>query len=1098
MTEESTSTSRPSPVRVLADVGRALSSSREPREIIDLILDGLSPLLDATRTVLIVVGADQRIRMTAFRGLNTRIRELLPRSGRDGLAMAAITERRTLWSADVLNDPALDLSATSRTFIEAAGYRSAVAVPLLADIRVLGVLMAARTEVRPFSPEEIEIAEALAGLAALALEQGRQSAVEVRRLHRDETLVEVEREMLAELSAERLFPMILERAGALVGAKGSIHVAEPGRRWLRKVWSTLPECADGLSFGEGVAGICADTRRGVLVPDYPRWEKAFPDSLRLGVQSAMAQPLLSRGELLGVITMDRLEPGSPPFTPDDLATLERAARQAALALRNATLYGQAEQRRRAAQELARLSRTLSDRLDANALGAEIVQSFHSLFPELSCTLRLLRPDGTLVAIASTDFEPGHVQAPGTGLTARVLSEGHAVWSLDRLAEPGLIYDEDLRRRVEHMHLHAGLVVPLRTERGTLGVLQVSARDAREFSAHEAELAQSYADQAALTIERARLFDALEKSDARYRELFENSNDAMATVTVDRVFTSVNRAFEALLGWSRDELVGQNSDIVGTPASIAQWEDRTRRAMAGEKLRSIWETEMRHKSGRIIQIESRTRLFRDRTGRGVGVEGTYRNIAARKEMEAALLQAKDAAESASIAKSSFLASMSHELRTPLNGILGYVQVLKREGELAARHDKALGIIEQSGEHLLGLINEILDFAKIEAGSFEIQSNAFELRSMLDGIAEIMRTRAEDKQLSFLAEWFSELPSVVRTDERRLRQVLMNLLDNAVKYTHDGGVAFKVGRHGERVRFMVEDTGIGIDAQHLVSIFEPFHRVRDPQGFVEGTGLGLAISRTLVALIGGSLEVVSTPGQGSRFWFDLDLPEASRVELESAKPRRVVAGVRGDRRRLLVVDDKETNRRLLRDLLVPLGFEVTEASDGKECLARVSADRPDGILLDLRMPGMDGIEVTRRIRAAEGESRIVIVAVSASAFEHHREQCLEAGADDFAAKPFRLETLVEILCRHLGLEALYTESSRGPAREISDDDAVPPPSELADLLDLARRGSIRRIVNWASRLETESRYASFAEEVRTLAERFDLKQLRQFLEEAGARS
>jgi PAS domain S-box-containing protein len=297
----------------------------------------------------------------------------------------------------------------------------------------------------------------------------------------------------------------------------------------------------------------------------------------------MAQPLLSPGQLLGVITMGRTEPGAPPFGPDDLAILERVAGQAALALRNATLYEEAEQRRRGAQELARLARTQSDRLDATALAQEIVQSFHSLLPDLSCTLRLLRPDGSLVVAASTDFEPGHVQVPGTGLTARVVAEGHVLWSLDRLAEPGLVYDDDLRRRVEDMGLRAGLVAPLRTERGILGVLQVSARDAREFSAHEAELAQAFADQAAPALESARLSAGLRASEERTRLVIDSALDAVISIDMGGRIVGWNAQAERTFGWSRDEVIGRvlSETIIPVRYRVAHEEGLRRYRASGE-------------------------------------------------------------------------------------------------------------------------------------------------------------------------------------------------------------------------------------------------------------------------------------------------------------------------------------------------------------------------------------------------------------------------------------------------------------------------------------------------------------------------------------
>src|SRR5262245_32248606 len=324
--------------RALAEVSRALTSSRESQDVLSLLLDRACTVLRAQQGMVISVGADERIRVIASRGLLGTVCEILPRHARDGLAMTAITERRAVWSRDVLNDPEIPLSPPSRRSIERQGYRAGLAAPLLADTHLLGALLIGRQEVSEFPREEVEVGEGFAALAALALEHRRFGAAEAARLRQDEALGEVERELLAELSADRLFPMILERAGVLVSARGTIYVAELGRSWLRRVWSTSPQSTEGLRFGEGVSGVCAETRRGVLVSDYPGWAKAHALHVALGVRTAIAQPLLSRGELLGVITMNRTGPDAAPFQPNDLAVLQRFARPAALALRNATLF----------------------------------------------------------------------------------------------------------------------------------------------------------------------------------------------------------------------------------------------------------------------------------------------------------------------------------------------------------------------------------------------------------------------------------------------------------------------------------------------------------------------------------------------------------------------------------------------------------------------------------------------------------------------------------------------------------------------------------------------------------------------------------------
>jgi signal transduction histidine kinase/FixJ family two-component response regulator len=472
---------------------------------------------------------------------------------------------------------------------------------------------------------------------------------------------------------------------------------------------------------------------------------------------------------------------------------------------------------------------------------------------------------------------------------------------------------------------------------------------------------------------------------------------------------------------------------------------------------------------------------------------------RERSEAVLRLAKDAAEAASRAKSSFLANMSHELRTPLNAILGYAQVLGRDAQLGPHLRRAIDVIEDSGEHLLSLINEILDLARIEAGTIEVHQAPFSLSGLVAGIVDVMRSRAVDRGLAFTCEVPAVLPAAVKGDEKRLRQVLINLLDNAIKYTLEGRVALTVARSATAYRFSVEDTGIGIGPEDLPRVFETFHQVKSAQASIEGTGLGLPISKTLVSLMGGALQVESTPGVGSRFWFELDLQDAPALDGAAGPVRRIV-GVRGSRRRILVVDDKADNRQLLCDLLAPIGFVVEQASDAESCLARVASGAPDAVLLDLRMPGMDGLEATRRLRALEGGRRLVIIAVSASVFGHHRDECLAAGADDFLAKPFQVDRLLDLLCRHLGLEPVHEAPSPAdarPATGAASSLVFPSPDVLASLLAHARRGDIREVLEHAGRLETEdARYRAFAGELRGLAQRFQVKKLCQFLQDAGA--
>lgn len=481
-----------------------------------------------------------------------------------------------------------------------------------------------------------------------------------------------------------------------------------------------------------------------------------------------------------------------------------------------------------------------------------------------------------------------------------------------------------------------------------------------------------------------------------------------------------------------------------------------------------------------------------------VEKIRRNLELQQAKEVAD-EARRAAEMANRTKSEFLASMSHELRTPLNGILGYAQILKRDKGLDNQQQERIAIIQRSGEHLLNLINDILDLSKIEAHKMELQLVDFQFPEFLQNIAEICRVPAEQKRLSFKFEPVTVLPAIVRGDEKRLRQILLNLLSNAVKFTQRGGILFTVGQHYQKTRFQIEDTGVGIPADKLDEIFDPFQQVSSQKHAIEGTGLGLAISQKLVQAMGSDLQVKSKPGQGSVFWFELDLPKVSNRNVAGLEEERTIVGFAGPRRNILVVDDKWENRSILMNLLGPLGFGLIEANDGREALNQAAEFQPDLILMDLVMPVLDGFEATRRLQQLPEVKDSIIIALSASAFDHTRQECLIVGCDDFIAKPVRAAELFAKIQTHLGLAWIYEPTRDGPqipqVALPSDSPPLPPgpPSEeLSRLLDLARRGDVRTILTQLEIIEqTSTEFRLFVAEICRLARTFQVKQIREFI-------
>ncbi|MGF1981024.1 MAG: ATP-binding protein [Nostoc sp. CmiSLP01] len=480
----------------------------------------------------------------------------------------------------------------------------------------------------------------------------------------------------------------------------------------------------------------------------------------------------------------------------------------------------------------------------------------------------------------------------------------------------------------------------------------------------------------------------------------------------------------------------------------------------------------------------------------------------EERTSELKHAKERADNASKAKSDFLANMSHELRTPLNGILGYAQILQRsEPMMSEKGRKGIGIIHQCGSHLLMLINDILDLAKIEAQKMELNFSEFHFPSFLEGIAEICRIRAEQKGIGFIYQPDAELPTGIRADEKRLRQVIINLLGNAIKFTEQGSVTFKVetleksNQNSYKIRFQIQDTGVGMKPEQLEKIFLPFEQVGQAKAQAQGTGLGLAISQKIALLMGSKLEVQSELNQGSTFWFDVELSQAQDWANSSRVVRQgTIVGYQGAIRKVLVVDDRWENRSVLTSLLEPIGFQVIEAMNGQEGLDKAVALNPDLIITDLVMPIMDGFEMLRHLRHLSQFKNMPVIASSASVFEADQFKSLDAGANEFLAKPIEAESLLHVMQRYLQLEWIYNHTTeyiptKANSNQVKPETLTAPAiAILQHLNQLVEMGNLDEIIETAEQLAQEDpQLIPFTQKITEFAENCELNTLTTFIQQ-----
>lgn len=525
--------------------------------------------------------------------------------------------------------------------------------------------------------------------------------------------------------------------------------------------------------------------------------------------------------------------------------------------------------------------------------------------------------------------------------------------------------------------------------------------------------------------------AQRESEARLRALFEQTAVGFVMATKDGAFVEVNPAMERLVGYSAAELCQMTITDLTYPDDVSVSLDNLDQLLSGQQ--DCYQLEKRYirKDGSLVWIQlTVSRLYLKESQMPLAA-GVVEDISRRKAAEDALNQAKEAAESANLAKSTFLSSVSHELRTPLNAILGYAQLMLRDSSLSSLQQEQLVTINRSGNHLLNLINNVLEVSRIEAGRVELRITECDLYELLNDMHTLFKMRAQEKHIHLLIEHTDDVPHYIGVDEGKLRQILINLLTNAIKFTEQGSVALMVrGKDNQHtkipqtqapdeissslLRFSVEDTGEGIAEHEIETLFKPFEQsdsgIKSQQGF----GLGLAISQQFVHLMGGTLQVSSQVGVGTRFSFTLPVTVVSGQMVKSSDDyRRYRLAPDQPACRVLVVEDNADNREVLNALLTDIGFTVREAVDGQDALAQWEVWQPDVILMDMHMPDLNGYSATRQIKANNQDTPTPIIAITAYAFEEDRNAALAAGCDDYIRKPFQVVELCEVLANYLDI-------------------------------------------------------------------------------------
>jgi PAS domain S-box-containing protein len=806
----------------------------------------------------------------------------------------------------------------------------------------------------------------------------------------------------AGLDLDAFMQAIVEHLADLTGAKGAIVELVEGGELVYRAATDRSLIGTRLARDNSFSGLCVATAEVLICADALVDDRVDREAcLRVGVSSMVCAPLMHAESALGVLKV--FSERKSAFDDEDIEILRVLA----------SLLGAAMSRQLAFEQNETLLADKTEALESAAWEArqraEQEELFETAFQHAPIGMALVGLDGRLVKVNGVFCDIiGYPAKEARTLDFQTITHPDDLGA-DMAFLTRLLAGEIKRYQMEKRYIRKdGAVIWAR--------LSVSlVRGENGAPKHLIGQIQDLTDQRAI--------------ENRYRLMAQNATDIIVTSDMRGLATFVSPACEAVTGYAPEDIVGRSSLPITHPDDQGHVRDAFGRLIAGKPIDRVrWR--VRHKlTGEWTWLESNPVLMRDETtDEAIGYLDVLRDVTAQKAQEDALAQARLDAEAASRSKADFLANMSHELRTPLNSIIGFTRLLTESRGLNLEDQRRVELVHGAGQALHAVIDNVLDFSKLEAAALELHNAPFDLADMLRQTVAMLEPQAAAKDLRLRAMIDADAPPSVIGDAGRIRQVLLNLLSNAVKFTAKGGVTASLMRVGgdaaaPRLRVEIIDSGAGIPEAKQVGIFNRFVQAGSSvSAHYGGTGLGLAISRQLISLMGGEIGVESTPGRGSTFWFEVALPAAGAKAGTKAKPQAEPLRLSG--RRILVVDDVELNRELMLALLSKYGCEVGLAEDGAQALAALRGGAFELVLMDCQMPVMDGFTATQVIRASgERFADIPIVALTASAQPEHLARCEAAGMNDHLTKPLNpgaLERVLEMVFRAAPAPALAAAS------------------------------------------------------------------------------